>query len=393
MRKSITFLLPSVCVGPSGGPKVAFEYANYLAAHGYDVHIVYPVSINFKQTDFFSKIKAVLRYPYRLIMGWSAKSWFRLDKSVKEHFTLSLSFNHVPKTTFYVATAVTTSYYVAAYPIDCHKKLYLIQGFENWGVSEEYVYQSYCLGLKNIVISNWLAKRVEYTGATYTLIKNGFDFDYFKLTVPVEDRDKYSVSMLYHLQTRKGCEYGLEALKKVRAVYPQLKACFFGTPARPADLPDWIDYYQRPNRETHNRIYNLSAIYLAPSLQEGWGLTVGEAMICGNAIVCTDTLGFQEMVTNGKEGLIVPAKNASALAEALINLIENSSSRIKMAKTAVKTISGFNWDHSFKLFESLLTNEAQSGLKNSEDKLTDSIGGGKWLCLNELECKSGLLAA
>ena len=60
-------------------------------------------------------------------------------------------------------------------------------------------------------------------------------------------------------------------------------------------MPGWMEYYRQPDHDTHNRIYNSSSIYLASSLQEGWGLTVGEAMIYGNAIVCTDTLGFQEV--------------------------------------------------------------------------------------------------
>lgn len=44
-------------------------------------------------------------------------------------------------------------------------------------------------------------------------------------------------------------------------------------------MPGWIEYYRQPDRDTHNRIYNSSSIYLASSLQKGWGLTVGEAMI------------------------------------------------------------------------------------------------------------------
>ncbi len=153
--------------------------------------------------------------------------------------------------------------------------------------------------------------------------------------------------MLYHYQERKGCVYGLKALKIVKERYPQLKAVFFGTPKRPSDLPDWISYYQCPDKETHNRIYNNSAIYLAPSLQEGWGLTVGEAMICGAVPVCTDTLGFHEMVTDGENGFIVPVKDVEKMAKRIILLIENDSLRFKLAHESVKTMSRFSWKESF----------------------------------------------
>lgn len=46
--------------------------------------------------------------------------------------------------------------------------------------------------------------------------------------------------------------------------------------------------YKNPTPEQHLKINNESAIYLGCSKLEGWGLTVGEAMMCGQAVVCTD---------------------------------------------------------------------------------------------------------
>lgn len=353
-QKSITFLLPALSIGPSGGIKVVLEYANYLVEHGFEVHVVYTASLNFKRQSLFHKLKSVLRYPYGFVKGYSTKSWFNLNNKVKEHWVISLNEQHVPKTYFYVATARATSFYLKEYKISSKRKLYLIQGFENWGVSADVVFDSYRLGLKNIVISNWLKEKVKEAGADCVLIRNGFNYDYFKLESPIESRSQYVISMLYHNLERKGCKYGIEALAIVRTRFPKVRAIFFGTPPRPQTLPDWIEYHQCPDRNTHNYIYNTSSIYLAPSLQEGWGLTVGEAMICGNAIVCTDTLGFQEMITDGIEGFIVPTENSKALADALIRIIENPELRIQMAQAATKTISEFSWDKSFKKFEALL---------------------------------------
>ncbi|MDD6723064.1 MAG: glycosyltransferase, partial [Bacteroidales bacterium] len=70
-------------------------------------------------------------------------------------------------------------------------------------------------------------------------------------------------------------------------------------PARPSGLPEWIDYHQRPDDELHLRINNEAAIYIGTSRTEGWGLTVGEAMMCGQAVCCTDNAGFREMATDG----------------------------------------------------------------------------------------------
>ena len=88
-----------------------------------------------------------------------------------------------------------------------------------------------------------------------------------------------------------------------RGALPSLEVDLFGVPSAPANLPDWMHYYQTPNKETHNLLYNRAAIYLAPSVIEGWGLTVGEAMMCGQAVVCSDIRGFREILAGQHDDL------------------------------------------------------------------------------------------
>lgn len=354
---SITFLLPRVSVYPVGGFKVIYEYANRFVKDGHEIHIVYPVSSFFKKKGIIYKFKSILKYPYYKIKGYSGKRWFQLDNRIKEHLTFSLNQYHVPKTSFYVATGVNTSIYLHKYNIPSENKLYLIQGYENWSSSDEEVINSYKYGMKNIVISNWLKEILIQNGASCTIIKNGFDFHYFQLTTPIKDKNKYCVTMLYHNQVLKGCKYGLEALSIVKNKYPQLKVNLFGCPKEPKDLPNYITYYNIPDRETHNKIYNEAAIYLAPSIEEGWGLTIGEAMICGAAIVCTNNKGFKEMAENEVTALISPIRDAQSLADNIIRLIEDDELRMNMAKQANQNIKKFTWDVSYNQFKSLIAND------------------------------------
>lgn len=353
--KSITFLMPGSGLRPSGGYKVVYEYANRLVNDNIEVHIVYPSSTQYNKLSLVQKVRAIARYLYWMVQSIFLKKWFNLDTNVKKHYILSLDYSNVPKTDYYVATAVSTAYALKDFNIDLKRCLYLIQGFENWGVTDEYVKNSYKFGFSNIVISDWLARKVDETKAPYIIIKNGFDFDYFHLSIPIEKKNKLSISMLYHDNSRKGCVYGIEALNIVKDKFPELKAVFFGTPSRPSNLPDWIDYFKKPDKVTHNKIYNESAIYLAPSIQEGWGLTVGEAMIGGAAIVCTDTLGFQEMVEDGKSALISPIKDSQSLADNIIRLIENDELRMRLAKFGHDEIQKFTWEKSYLSFKSKLS--------------------------------------
>lgn len=355
MSKSIAFLLPGIGgIGPVGGYKVVYEYANMLVNDGYNVIIIYPLTLNFKKYNFLSKLRVVPHYLKWRIKGISGRNWFNLNPKVQEKLVLSLNWSHIPKSDFYIATSVETAYYLKDYPVNLESKAYLIQGYEDWGMNKDDVNASYRFGFKNITISKWLHNKVATTGSESVIIKNGFDFNYFKLTTPIESRNKFTVSMLYHNDERKGCKFGIEALTKVKEIYPNLEVIFFGVPERPSNLPSWIQYFQTPDKNTHNKIYNASAIYLAPSLQEGWGLTVGEAMICGAAVICTDTLGFREMVENGKNGIIVPIQDTYSLVNAIKKLISDNNLRISLAKQGNEDIKEFTWSKSYKMLKKII---------------------------------------
>lgn len=352
--KSITFLFPGNGRKPIGGYKVVYEYANRLSKDGYIVHIVYPATVFFRKKPFMQKIRCILKYIYFILLGgYSGRRWFQLNSPVREHFTWSLNEHSTPKTDYYVATAVETAIYLKEYNIPIQKKLYLIQHYENWSIPEPLLRETYRFGFKNIAIARWLQKIVEETGAPCYLIQNGFDFNFFQKTIDYPQKDKFLISMLYHSSEWKGCKYGLEALHIVKQKFPQLKVYLFGVPDAPS-LPDWIEYYQQPDRETFNRIYNEAAIYLGPSLSEGWGLTVGEAMICGAAVVCTNNPGYWEMAIDKQTALVAPIKDAESLANNIIYLIENDGERYRIAAAGHQYIQQFTWDIAYKKFVSVL---------------------------------------
>lgn len=347
LKKNISFIFPHPVNGPTGGYKVVYEYANRLVADGHKVNIVYSGSLFWKKKSLYYKLTNCVRYIQHILKGYSGRRWFALDKRAKEHLTLSLNYCHVPKSDIYICTSPYTAMYVKDYPTD--KKYYFIQGYENWGgLTDEKLRETYHYPLKKIVISDWLAKIMQEEGCSYTVIKNGFDFEYFKQSIGIEDRERYSIAMMYSNNALKGCEYGLEALRIVKGQYPNAKIRMFGLCERPTGLADEYEYNQAPDKNTLNRIYNESAIFIGTSNSEGWGLTIGEAMICGAAVVCTDNAGYREMAKDGENALISPVKNAEALARNIIKLFENDTLRQQIAKNGNEFIKQFSWDNSYK---------------------------------------------
>ncbi len=360
MNTCIVFLLPGGSLRPIGGYKVVFEYSNRLVADGYDVTIVYPAyCFNFNQSriiTFLRRCKALIRYlTWGLIKRYSGRKWFNLDKRVKERWVWSLACK-LPASDSYIATAIQTSVYLQQHKeIPVERKFYLIQHFEKWeGATIENVLCTYHYPMRKIVIARWLEKILQKVGEECVLIPNGFDFSYFQKTCEVSSRNRFTVCMLYHLSDWKGCADGFQALDIVKAKYPNLRVNIFGVPLRPKELPDWYYYCQQPDKETHNHLYNDSAIFIGTSWSEGWGLTVGEAMICGCAVACTDNAGYLEMATDGETALVSPVRDVEALAANIIRLIEDDNLRIRIAEAGHLNIQRFTWNRAYKKLERTL---------------------------------------
>jgi glycosyltransferase involved in cell wall biosynthesis len=79
-------------------------------------------------------------------------------------------------------------------------------------------------------------------------------------------------------------------------------------------------------------LYNQAHIAVLPSYREGLPKSLLEAAACGKPIVTTDVPGCREVVTANENGLLVPPRNALALANALKKLAEYPELRIRMGK-------------------------------------------------------------
>ncbi len=75
-------------------------------------------------------------------------------------------------------------------------------------------------------------------------------------------------------------------------------------------------------------------LFVLPSLSEGLPLTLLEAAMCGRAMVATDVGGVSEVVREGETGLLVPPRDAVALALAMERLLENEAIRVGMGAAA-----------------------------------------------------------
>ena len=357
---TIVFFLPEVSTKPIGGYKVVYEYANFLAKDGYNVVVFYEGYPGSK-TKFNFIINLARILICRLIFIFRKnihQQWFVLDSRIQEKTCWKIKDAKFWENTGLkiVATALRTSFELN----ELKKKrnfdgYYLIQGFEAWGAwTKEDVFKSYAFPFRKIAISPWLYEIVKEVSDNVDLIENGLDFNYFKLTTPIENRNPYKVAMLYHIQEVKRTCDAFSALEIVHEKYPMLHVNIFGVFDKPKNLPSYHTYYKSPDKAIHNMIYNTAAIFVAPSRLEGMGLTPAEAMICGCALACTDNPGFSIFAKDNETCLVSPVCNPEKLADNIIRLIKDDDERIRLAKNGNAFIKKFTWQKSYEKIKAAL---------------------------------------
>ena len=130
----------------------------------------------------------------------------------------------------------------------------------------------------------------------------------------------------------KGHLYLIDAMNMVREIYPELLLLIVGDGELRKELSNKVRAYglEKYIRFLGYRsdVYDIlfaSDIFVLPSVYEGFGLAIAEAMAFDLPVVATDLPSIREVVVHEKTGLLVPPRNPAALAGAILRLMESPS--------------------------------------------------------------------
>jgi glycosyltransferase involved in cell wall biosynthesis len=163
------------------------------------------------------------------------------------------------------------------------------------------------------------------------------------------DAGHFVVGTVTRLHDSKGNSYLVEAAQQVLRERPQARFYLFGEgPLRP-ELEAQAAALGLGDRFvfggfTRDVAKTVSAfdISVFPSLWEGTPLTVFENLAMGKAIVATDADGLLDVLTHERDALIVPKRNAAALARGIVRLIDSPDDRARLSAHA--RLTGAQYD-------------------------------------------------
>lgn len=192
------------------------------------------------------------------------------------------------------------------------------------------------------------------------VIPNGFKDPGDVLPDVLETSDN-APTLLYvgRFTERKGLDILIEALNQARTRVPGVRLRVVGGHSGEDDR-EWLNRLLDSYDEAlHNCVeyagwaesleelelhYRASDILCAPSLYEPFGNIVLEGFYHGTPVIASAVGGMAEIIQHGETGLLVPMKDSKALAEAIVQLIEQPEKRAKLAVQAHHRLrSTYNW--------------------------------------------------
>lgn len=345
----IVIVLPAILRVPSGGYKIIYEYSNYLVKRGYSVVFFYDARKSMKRFHF----PEVFRRIMCRFLVWYHPNWFEVDKKIVKKCFFDQNEIDKIKYDLILATGVTTAEIVKN--VHGAKKLYLIQDFENWSVSDEYVYRTYGYGFLNITVSNWLKKIVDTFAQDKALcISNSIDTNIFKFVNPIECRNNHTMAFHYRSAPYKGCQYAIKVIKCLQKIYLDLNVYVVSSEKKPNNLPDCCKFIHNAKPEQVAKINNNVAVFMCTSVKEGFGLPGLEAMACGAVLVSTKYQGVFEYAVDEYNALLSDVGDVDAMVKNIVRLFENDELRTKLAKNGIKVGQSRSLDIACKQFENIL---------------------------------------
>lgn len=179
----------------------------------------------------------------------------------------------------------------------------------------------------------------------------GVNFEKFSRKLTIKP-DKFRVIFVGQLSLQKGVQYLIKAWEKLNLPKDKTELLLVGNRQK------CFDKVLKTLNVLHNvcfcgavsqiklkTFYDNSSLFVLPSIQDGFGMVISEAMATGLPVICTTNTGGEELIKKDKEGFILPIRDVDALAEKIMWCYENQNECFEMGKRAQEKVKNFTWDH------------------------------------------------
>lgn len=197
----------------------------------------------------------------------------------------------------------------------------------------------------------------QYFMAPYKIIPNGVQIDRFRREsvqpLPEFSDGRPNILFVGRPEKRKGVGFLLRAYPHVKAAFPDARFIIVGA-------GDWEDSPYRAYIERHKlrdiviagrvseedlpRYHRSSHVFCSPAVDgESFGIVLLEAMAAGLPIVASNIAGYSQVMTDGREGLLVPPRDPVGVADGICSVLQDRKMAAALGAAGVETAQRYAW--------------------------------------------------
>ena len=205
---------------------------------------------------------------------------------------------------------------------------------------------------------------LKYSDKNVLITPFGIELDKF-INTNSRDKDIFTLGIIKSLEKHYGIHFLIEAFRKVTDKYPERKLRLIitgeGTQelklkqlAIQLKLTDKILFTGKIKQKDVPSMHNKFDVFVCPSLNESFGVSVLEASACEVPVIVTNAGGLKEVAINGETGLMVNPGSTDEIADAISFFIDNPESISVFGKKGRKFVQdNFNWKDNLVLINDI----------------------------------------
>ncbi len=158
---------------------------------------------------------------------------------------------------------------------------------------------------------------------------------------PAVHRDFGTLLFVGRLVTSKGVAVLIQALAAVLQEHPGVRLQIVGSGPEEHALKEYarhcrvagnVQFLGAIENSHLPQLYRKATVFISPSLSEGFGLTLAEALACECPVITTDIPGIRDLVIEGSTGTTVPKNDPGKLAQGILALLADQDLRRQLAE-------------------------------------------------------------
>ncbi|MBN2230796.1 MAG: glycosyltransferase family 4 protein [Candidatus Thorarchaeota archaeon] len=178
----------------------------------------------------------------------------------------------------------------------------------------------------------------------------GIDLSVF--TPQTITQKRWDIAFMGRLERMKAVDLFPEMLINLRDDFPNLRFLMTGEGLlregllkqfKTAGVSNLVDYLGVVDTKRVPELINQSRIFIYPSREEPFGLSIVEAMACGVPVITTNVFGPSEIVTHNENGLMISPDSLKELVDSIRSLLQDDNLQKRLGVNARRTAeSRFN---------------------------------------------------